>query len=814
MKSLQKYPVSCYFLSRKAALSFKTTIVLFICLFSSSSYCYAQTTQIFYVSPGGSDQHQGTEANPFRSIIKAKEAAKAFKVNYPSHAITMVLGEGTYYLEQALVFEADESGSESAPYIIRAAKNEKAVLSGGKSLDLRWKTYRGNILVAKVSGKTQFTSLFINGEKQIMARYPNYREDVYPFGGFSEDALAKDKVNSWRDPKGGYIHALHRGRWGGMHYQITGRQADGSLTYEGGWQNNRKSEMHPKMRFVENIFEELDSPGEWYHNVDKGLLYYYPENGISEQEIQQVEVAVLENLITLQGDSQNPVHDIIFEGLVFTQTAPTFMKTEEPLMRSDWTIYRNGALLMDGTENCVVKNSVFTGLGGNAVFVSNYNWETKITGNLIEKIGASGISFVGNSEAVRSPSFNYHEFVEEAAMDTIPGPKTENYPSNAIVFDNLIRNIGLIEKQVAGVQIQVAMDLHISHNTVYNVPRSGINIGDGAWGGHIIEYNDVFNTVMETGDHGAFNSWGRDRFWHPDRGTMNDLVEKHPEWIKLDAVKTTIIRNNRFHCDHGWDIDLDDGSSNYEIYNNLCLSGGIKLREGFYRTVYNNITLNNGFHPHVWFKESHDVFTRNIVMTSHQQIRVNHWGDKVDENFFTAEEDLVRSQKFSVEASGEFGYPEFIDPDKGNFGVKDHSPAISKLGFQNFRMDNFGVLSTNLKEQSASPTFPDLLMEMETGTDDLYSWHGYQLKNMATLGEQSAAGLNEITGVLVKVVPLEAGEKEAGFLQVGDVILACFNDPVKGFLSLRKAEKGNMWKGSVALKVWRNQQEITIVLAD
>jgi hypothetical protein len=490
------------------------------------------------------------------------------------------------------------------------------------------------------------------------------------------------------------------------------------------------------------------------------------------------------------------------------------MKTEEPLMRSDWTIYRNGAMLMEGTENCVVKNSVFKELGGNAVFVSNYNRKTKITGNLIEEIGASGISFVGNSGAVRSPSFNYHEFVNAAAMDTIPGPKTEIYPANAIISDNLVRNIGLIEKQVAGVQVQLAMDLHISHNIVYNVPRSGINIGDGAWGGHIIEYNDVFNTVMETGDHGAFNSWGRDRFWHPDRKTMDGIVEKHPEWIKLDAVKTTIIRNNRFHCDHGWDIDLDDGSSNYEIYNNLCLSGGIKLREGFYRTVYNNITLNNGFHPHVWFKESHDVFTRNIVMTAHQQISVNQWGDKVDENYFTAEEDLFRSQKFGVEASGEFGQPEFIDPEKGNFQVEDHSPAVSKIGFENFRMDNFGVISTNLKRQSARPTFPDLLMESEAGSEELFSWHGYQVKNLATLGEQSAAGLNEITVVLVKDVSLEAGEKGAGSLRAGDVILACFDDPVNDFLSLRKAEKGNNWKGRVELKVWRNQQEITIVLAD
>ncbi|SPZ83977.1 Uncharacterised protein [Sphingobacterium multivorum] len=103
---------------------------------------------------------------------------------------------------------------------------------------------------------------------------------------------------------------------------------------------------------------------------------------------------------------------------------------------------------------------------------------------------------------------------------------------------------------------------------------------------------------------------------------MDELTGKHPNLILLDAVKTTKIHDNRFRCDHGWDIDLDDGSSNYEIYNNLCLSGGLKLREVFYRKVYNNVMINNGFHPHVWFQHSHDVFRNNIVMESHQDIQV------------------------------------------------------------------------------------------------------------------------------------------------------------------------------------------------
>ncbi|WP_215225099.1 right-handed parallel beta-helix repeat-containing protein [Echinicola shivajiensis] len=793
-------------------MKFKKITAAFLSVFCISLMSKAQDGKTFYVSPSGSDKNAGTVESPFASITKAKAVIKDFKEENSEDQVNLILREGTYYLQEPLVFGPIESGNEAAPYIIRAEEGKEVVLSGGKVLELKWKTYENEILVAKVPKGLQFSSLFIKGQKQIRARYPNYQEGVYPYSGFAEDALSKERIDSWNNPTGGFIHALHSGRWGGMHYVITGKNADGTLAYEGGWQNNRESEMHKSMRFVENIFEELDAPGEWYLDTKKSLLYYYPNEGMGKEDIGQVEIAVLENLVTLKGEKDHPVQYISFEGIEFTHTAPTFMKTEEQLMRSDWTIYRGGTILMDGTENCSVTNSVFRNLGGNAIFVSNYNRQANISSNLIEEIGGSAISFVGGADALRSPSFNYHEFVEEENLDTIPGPKTANYPSNSTASDNLIRNIGLIEKQVAGVQIQLAMDLHISHNTIYDVPRAGINIGDGAWGGHIIEYNDVFNTVMETGDHGAFNSWGRDRYWHPNRSKMNDLTARHPEWIRLDAIKTTIIRNNRFHCDHGWDIDLDDGSSNYEIYNNLCLSGGLKLREGFYRTVYNNITVNNGFHPHVWFKESHDVFTRNIVMTAHKQIRVDFWGDKVDENFFTAASDLSKTQEFGVDASSESGNPLFVAPEEGDFRVQTNSPAKTSVGFENFDMDEFGVVSPVLKSKAGQPKIPDLLLERKEEASKVYGWHGFKLKKVETLGEQSAAGLNEIAGILVLEVPNGYDSSDMSKLQKGDVILSSWGDEVNDVMSLQKAEKGNAWKGRVELEIWRNQSVISITI--
>src|SRR5699024_4141306 len=133
-----------------------------------------------------------------------------------------------------------------------------------------------------------------------------------------------------------------------------------------------------------------------------------------------------------------------------------------------------------------------------------------------------------------------------------------------------------------------------------------------------------------------------------------------------------------------------DGASNYEIYNNLTLRGGIKLREGFKREVYNNIVINNGFHPHVWFDKSGDVFQNNIVMTAHQAIGMNHWGKAVDDNIFTSKADLEESQQFGVDANSIALNPHFKNPKEGDFSIKKDS-LKEDVNFENFDVSTVGV---------------------------------------------------------------------------------------------------------------------------
>lgn len=225
-----------------------------------------------HVSPNGSDANAGTAEKPLATVAASQRAARAVA---SSEAVTVVLHCGVYYLPETIRFTLADSGCTYA-----AAPGETAVLSGGLKLDLKWEPFRDGIMQAKTPSGLAFDQLFINGQRQLMARYPNYDASVRPYGGFAADAFSRERAVRWSDPAGGFIHAMHRAHWGGYHYRITGKNEKGEVTYEGGWQNNRQMGMHPQHRYVENIFEELDASGEWFHNAKTGTLYYFPPAGV------------------------------------------------------------------------------------------------------------------------------------------------------------------------------------------------------------------------------------------------------------------------------------------------------------------------------------------------------------------------------------------------------------------------------------------------------------------------------------------------------------------------------------------------------
>lgn len=789
---------------RSIDLSKKRFFLPGLYLFGITVSLSAQT--LYFVSPDGKDTNKGIESAPFQTIEAAQMEARAVKGN-----ITIYLREGEYRLKKPIIFTPAD-GHRDKRLTLSAYPGEQAVISGGAQLELDWQPYQNGIMKANVNSGLSIDMLTVNGKIRPMARFPNNDSTAVRFNGTSADATSPERVKSWKNPADGYLHAMHMSDWGDFHYHILGKNDDGTLQLEGGWQNNRPYGLSPDNRMVENIFEELDAPGEWYFDASASVLYYYPMPG-EDVACATVEAARLKHLIEFRGTEQNPVQNITIQDVEFTQTTRTFMEKYEPLLRSDWTIYRGGAVIFEGTEKCELNNCYLHNLGGNAVFFSNYNRNSGISGSHLTQIGASAVCFVGDPNAVRSPSFNYHDFVPLAEMDREPGPKTNHYPQNCFVDDNLIHSIGLFEKQITGIELSMCKDITISHNSIYDVPRAGINISEGTWGGHIIEYNDVFETVKETGDHGSFNSWGRDRFWHPDRDAMNTIVANEPSLILADAVSTVVIRNNRFRCDRGWDIDLDDGSGNYHIYNNLCLNGGIKLREGFYRIVENNILVNNTFHPHVWFENSGDVFCRNIVMSPYQPIHVPAWGATVDDNIFTDENALKEAHKNNIDAHSIVTPLTFSDPAQGDFRITNDCTDVFQLGFQNFDMDGFGVVSPHLKSLAKTPLMPLPLVKTEHLNSDVVEWEGWRIKNLETPGERSATGMDSERGVYVVTI-IKFDSKLRDFLKASDVILKFDGKAVNHLTNLFNTVKQADLTKPIEMVIFRNQKETILSIPE
>ncbi|EOR93528.1 : hypothetical protein [Arcticibacter svalbardensis MN12-7] len=347
-------------------------LLFFTCSFSSNA-------KDIYVAKSGNDQHSGSLNNPFATLYRAQQEARKLK-NDP---VNIYIRKGDYHLLKPLVFADTDSREAHAGLRIMPYKNENVTIKGSQKLDLKWKLKNG-IYQAFVTDKSlKFDELYVNGKLMHMARYPNYEEGKLPFGGASADAISQERVKKWKNPKNAYLHAMQSSMWGGFSFLITGKENDSTLKMEGGWQNNR-SAIHIQYRFVENVFEELDTLNEWFFNRKQQRLYLKSNQNPSQLV---VETPQIEMLIEFKGN-KSPVKDITLQGLKFSHTLRTFMKNKEPLLPSDWTIYRKGAITLENAENIKSEKCELTDLGGNAIVFSYFNKNNTLSGSHIYNVGS------------------------------------------------------------------------------------------------------------------------------------------------------------------------------------------------------------------------------------------------------------------------------------------------------------------------------------------------------------------------------------------------------------------------------------------
>jgi len=185
----------------------------------------------------------------------------------------------------------------------------------------------------------------------------------------------------------------------------------------------------------------------------------------------------------------------------------------------------------------------------------------------------------------------------------------------------------------------------------------------------------------------------------------------------LDVVGPITLRDSRWRCDHGWDIDLDDGGTNYRIVNNVMLSVGLKFgMEGCDRIARNNIMVNGRLSAHLWPPYTRSVFTHNIVTRSgYIDARVADWGKQIDYNLLPTEAALERSRSLGLDEQSATGMSEqrganFLD-------VPENSDA-----YRDGLRSNDVILAVNRQRVDTAVDLIDLLRETNQSSVTLHVW--------------------------------------------------------------------------------------------
>ncbi len=182
--------------------------LLAVLVLSAAYVATARAESAFYLAPAGSDAAVGTEAAPFATLAKAREAVRAAEARPGEGPVRVYLRGGTYYLPEPLVLTPEDSGTAQRPVEWIAYPGEKPVISGGV-LVTGWKRGEGQLWTAQVpvalGGKDRFTQLLVGGERQIRARYPNFDPKNPLTSGF----LFVRQPEHWAGDFGSRVGSIH-----------------------------------------------------------------------------------------------------------------------------------------------------------------------------------------------------------------------------------------------------------------------------------------------------------------------------------------------------------------------------------------------------------------------------------------------------------------------------------------------------------------------------------------------------------------------------------------------------------------------------
>jgi len=260
------------------------------------------------------------------------------------------------------------------------------------------------------------------------------------------------RMSLWTNWKNAYVHAFHDSYWGNWIYQLQDINAsDGTIAFlKGGTQEARGSGKGDYL-YYENIQSELDNAGEWFFDEDTSLLFYVA-NGTEAPSVDGWIAAQMDNLISILGDTGVPAVDIELAGISFMHTLTTFLENFTVPSGGDWSFHDGGAIRISGTENIIIRDSLFSNIGGTGIMISGYNRDALIEGNEFVYLGECAIISAG---------------LTGNRQNNLDG----DYPARSRILRNYAHEFGLYVKQTGFLYQAITANTTLQGNVFFNGPR-------------------------------------------------------------------------------------------------------------------------------------------------------------------------------------------------------------------------------------------------------------------------------------------------------------------------------------------------------
>lgn len=563
----------------------------------------ASTTEL-YAAPDGSGD-ECSRAQPC-ALGTAQEQVRAATDDMDGDIVVNLLG-GEYRRDAPWTLSSTDgdSGTGKHHVVYQAAEygtesQHRPVISGGRYVT-GWDVADAdrNVWRAPADG-LRTRQLYVDGRRAVRAR----QDAPIPGDVTTTDegyVTTDSSMRSWRNPgqiEMAWLNGANSGgfQWAEPRCKVDDIVATGDTTkivmaqpcYQ------RTTELRGERGItqptsIENAYELLDEPGEWYVDEAADFLYYMPREG-EEMAAADVVAPVLESLLKASGTANKPLRNVEFKGITFAEATYLAPESDEGFSEDAYNMIYEP--LADGEEHNIfwsgfIKNvqmpanvtvgfsrnvrfegNTFTRLGAAALTLDNGSQGSVVEGNLFTDISGQGVQ-VGNVDI---------------GAESGPNLTTQNS-----VADNYFTDIGAEYRGAYATYIAAASHTTISHNYMGDLPRGGVA------NNHVYIRGDSINHTQRITNN-VITDWGQVIL---DGGAIDTNGPQHgPDGKQPGSV---IAGNVLAHATRGQgQIYLDNWSMGYTVENNIAYDNS--YRSSLLRIVQRDSPCCNKLWHNYWDK--------------------------------------------------------------------------------------------------------------------------------------------------------------------------------------------------------------------